>query len=114
MFNENTATPQLPFSRAGWLACGFLIGIVGIVGDLTGSLVKRSLKRKDTGDLLPGVGGLLDRFDGNSFTFALVFYASVLATQLGRTDPFASHSVRAGLAELVSSPFHCPAVRTSF
>ena len=45
-----------------------LIFILAVYGDLAGSLVKRSLSVKDSGSLLPGIGGLFDLIDSPSFT----------------------------------------------
>jgi phosphatidate cytidylyltransferase len=47
-----------------WLAIGVIIVVGGTFGDLIESLLKRSIEIKDSGDVLPGHGGFLDRFDG--------------------------------------------------
>ena len=62
------------------LVVGFLLGVVGQLGDIAESWLKRGARTKDTGSLIPGHGGLLDRLDSLLFnTPALFYYARFIA-----------------------------------
>jgi phosphatidate cytidylyltransferase len=50
-----------------WIAISLIIGTIGLAGDLFESGLKRTVKVKNTGKLLPGHGGVLDRFDSLLF-----------------------------------------------
>lgn len=60
---------ELSVGRA--VALGALVSIVGVLGDLAESAVKRSLGVKDLGQLLPGHGGMMDRVDAMLFTLPI-------------------------------------------
>ncbi len=53
--------------------CG-ITGLVSMVGDLTASAIKRNYEIKDYGKLIPGHGGVLDRFDSIIFTSPIIYY----------------------------------------
>jgi phosphatidate cytidylyltransferase len=59
-----------------WMVLSAIVAVFGSIGDLIESMLKRSLSIKDSGTLLPGHGGMLDRFD--AFIFVLPFAAAYL------------------------------------
>jgi phosphatidate cytidylyltransferase len=65
-------------SQANWIILGTLVSIFGIYGDLTESWFKRKADRKDSGSLIPGHGGMLDRIDSFLFVMPVSFVYFVL------------------------------------
>ena len=59
------------------IALGLVVAIVAPIGDLCESMIKRDLGVKDLGTLLPGHGGVLDRFDAMLFCIPAVYYLAV-------------------------------------
>ncbi len=56
------------------LAIGVLVGVCGQVGDLVESMLKRDTSSGDSSDIIPGHGGILDRFDSLYFGAPIVYY----------------------------------------
>jgi phosphatidate cytidylyltransferase len=63
-----------PWDSGSALALGLLVAVVAPIGDLCESMIKRDLGVKDMGSVLPGHGGLLDRFDAMLFALPAAYY----------------------------------------
>ena len=75
-----TPTPlSLPLSYGQAILLGLLVSIFGQLGDLAESLLKRSMGVKDSGRLVPGHGGFLDRMDSIVFAGIVVYYYVIWA-----------------------------------
>jgi phosphatidate cytidylyltransferase len=57
--------------RTDWIILAMIVSVFGVFGDLTESLFKRSVGQKDSGKIIPGHGGLLDRIDSILFVMPL-------------------------------------------
>ena len=67
------------------LPLALAMSILGILGDLVESALKRSASAKDAANILPGHGGLLDRLDSLLFNAPLIYYFAVLYFSVSRT-----------------------------
>ena len=80
-----------PVAHPGWLVgLGLLTSVLGQLGELTLSSIKRDVGVKDVGATLPGHGGLLDRFDGLVLVPPAVYHYLSLA--LGEAGPLGSEA----------------------
>lgn len=73
---------HLPFV-APMTACGVICGVgslISMIGDLAASAIKRNHQVKDYGRLIPGHGGILDRFDSVIFTAPIIYYTVLFFT----------------------------------
>ncbi len=68
------------FSTGSWLLLAGCVAVFGTLGDLVESMFKRSIQIKDSGSLMPGHGGLLDRFDSFIFVLPFAWLALLLCT----------------------------------
>ncbi|MCX6154032.1 MAG: phosphatidate cytidylyltransferase [Candidatus Kapabacteria bacterium] len=74
--------PEFPFLDS--LFIGMIVGITGQIGDFAESLLKRDANLKDSSNIIPGHGGILDRFDSILFVSPLVYIYLLLLVMFGK------------------------------
>jgi phosphatidate cytidylyltransferase len=77
------------FTHSPWgygLVFSAILGIVGQVGDLTESAIKRVFRVKDSGDIIPGHGGFMDRLDSVTFGVLLLFLIGLVHGGIGNVS----------------------------
>ena len=72
--------PSLSLTYAVWLGAG--IGIITVIGDLVESMFKRDAGVKDSGAIIPGHGGILDKIDGSLFAGPFLYWSLSLSGAL--------------------------------
>lgn len=81
MLLEDLGVLETGLSTVEWIGLGLVVVVFGTLGDLVESLFKRTLGIKDSGNVLPGHGGMLDRFDSALIAIpASVVYLYTLTT----------------------------------
>jgi phosphatidate cytidylyltransferase len=76
-----------PLSSDWTIAFALLVGITAVLGDLVESSIKRGAGMKDSGDIVPGHGGVLDRFDSLIFVFPVSYYFILVYYSVAGTSP---------------------------
>jgi phosphatidate cytidylyltransferase len=66
--------PDLPINNWQTVILGILVSVMGQLGDLVKSLFKRNMEVKDSGNIVPGHGGFLDRMDSLAFAGVTAYY----------------------------------------
>jgi phosphatidate cytidylyltransferase len=74
---------QLPLNYWQLIITGLIIAVFSQAGDLVESMLKRNMKTKDAGHLLPGHGGILDRIDSHLLIAPISYFLIILINNQG-------------------------------
>jgi phosphatidate cytidylyltransferase len=69
---------KFPELRGNWMVIGFLVSVFAPIGDLVESQLKRTFGVKDSGNIIPGHGGVLDRLDSFIIAAPVVYLYFIL------------------------------------
>ena len=81
MISKNLLSVHYNLSIVFGIVCA-VGGLISIIGDLGASAIKRNYEIKDYSHLIPGHGGILDRFDSIIFTAPIIYYMLVMVVGL--------------------------------
>jgi len=84
-FTEGKFSFHMSFCE--YLILGVIIGALAVFGDAVESFMKRASKMKDSSDLLPGHGGLLDRLDSTMFSWVFIAWLSMVRARHEQNPP---------------------------
>ncbi|MGN0532528.1 MAG: phosphatidate cytidylyltransferase [Eubacterium sp.] len=73
LYNKFANTPLDKSQMIVFIACSPVVGFMGMMGDLSASVLKRNFGVKDFGKIFPGHGGVMDRLDSTLFTLPLAY-----------------------------------------
>jgi len=76
-FVVNRLVPELTFTLTFAVICG-IGAVIAQIGDLAASAIKRNYEIKDFGKLIPGHGGIMDRFDSVIFTAPVIYFLALV------------------------------------
>jgi phosphatidate cytidylyltransferase len=65
-------------SKTDWIILGCIVSVFGVYGDLAESIIKRDVNKKESGNLIPGHGGILDRIDSLLFVIPVSFLYMII------------------------------------
>lgn len=74
---------NLPINYWQMIVAGIIISVFAQIGDLVESMLKRNMKTKDAGNVLPGHGGVLDRIDSHLLVAPVAYYLIILLNNQG-------------------------------
>lgn len=78
LYNHFAIVPLPKFYAALFLGISPVVQLLGMMGDLTASVLKRNFGVKDFGNIFPGHGGVMDRFDSTIFTLIITYCVAIL------------------------------------
>ena len=78
LYNKFALYPLLPKETTILMIAAPFISFMSMMGDLTASVLKRNFDVKDFGNIFPGHGGVMDRFDSSMFTFPLTYVVALV------------------------------------
>lgn len=84
IYNKTALEPVPREYMITLLCCAPVVSVMGMMGDLTASVLKRNFGIKDFGKIFPGHGGVMDRFDSSLFTIPITYCIATLINSFAK------------------------------